>query len=241
MPPLSILLSLRIKGELERRGRGLWGAIRATGFVLLALGGAVLACRWGSSLLAGAVRAFPTWGGLLTPLAGHASRLAAGACIVTGALLLLPGGVALACAPRKAGRVLLLFLVCALLLEILVPRLIMEPVARGESPREAALKAGSLAGAETRILTVGCLPSVSWYAARGVQVIGGRDGARPGDLQGEARERFLDAGELPALWRGATTLLIILARKDFNDLQAALRPAPRVLMESGRHLLIANR
>ncbi|NVN89804.1 MAG: phospholipid carrier-dependent glycosyltransferase [Desulfuromonadales bacterium] len=240
-PPLAILVAHRIKGELERRGRGLLSATRVLGAALVMLGIAALGYAWVPPATARLADFLPSQAGSLNQFINHAPRVSIATCIIMGALLLIQGVVALACAARKPGRVLMVLLACSFLIEILVPRLIMDTIAQAESPRDLALKAASFAGPQTRIVTIGPMQAVSWYTGQRVLVAGMRDELEFGSKQGDQSAWFPDPAALLGLWRGKVPLLIILGKKDFNYLHVALHPKPRIVMESGQRLLISNR
>ncbi len=240
-PPLAILIASRIKGELERRGRGLKSITRLTGTVLTALGVAALGYTWITPALSRLTELAPGLFGPLNRFLAHAPGLSTAVCLVVGGLLLFQGAVALVNAERRPGRVLMIFIICSFLLEIFAPRLIMTAIARTESPRELALKAASLAGSDSAIVTVNPMEAVSWYVGRRVMVAGSFGVRGTGDGERSPSPWFPDRGALLKLWSARTPLLIILEKTDFKDLEATLHPAPRIVMESGRRLLISNR
>jgi hypothetical protein len=240
-PPLAILIAHRIKGELERRGRGLKLATCVLGIVLVILGVAALGYVWVPLAATRLAELMPSQANSLKQFVTNAPNISTTACIVVGGLFLIQGVVALTGAGRKPGRVLMVVFLCSFLLEIIIPRMIMEPIAQAESPRDLALKAASLAGAETRIVTVNPMQAVSWYTGQRVLVTGKLEELEYGSRQGDQSAWFPDREALLGLWRGKTPLLIILRKSDFNDLQAAFHPKPRIVMESGRRLLISNR
>jgi 4-amino-4-deoxy-L-arabinose transferase-like glycosyltransferase len=240
-PPLAILISHRIKGELERRGQGLMRATRVLGVVLVVLGIGAFGFTWAPAAVTWLAGVIPGQARALNKFVSHAPVFSNATCIVVGGIFLIQGVVALVYAKRKPGRVLMTLLLCSLLLEILAPRLIMGTISQAESPRDFALKAASLAGPETRIITVGPMQAVSWYTGRRVLVAGMRDELEYGSKQGDQSAWFPDPDALLGLWRGKAPVLIIVGKKDFNHLHAALHPEPRIVMESGQRLLISNR
>jgi 4-amino-4-deoxy-L-arabinose transferase-like glycosyltransferase len=240
-PPLVILIAHRIKGELERRGQGLKLATRVLGIVLVILGVAALGYAWVPTAAARLAEIMPSQAGSLKQFVTNAPIISTAACIIVGGLLLIQGMAALAGSGRKPGRVLMVLCICSFLLEVIAPRLIMGPIAQAESPRDLALKAASLSGAETRIVTVNPMQAVSWYTGQRVLVTGKLEELEYGSRQGDQSAWFLGREALLGLWRGKTSLLIILKKTDFNGLQAALHPKPRIVMESGQRLLISNR
>jgi len=240
-PPLAILIAHRIKGELERRGRGLKPVTHVLGIVLVILGVVALGYVWVPLAATKLAETMPSQADSLRQFVRNAPSISPAACIVVSSLFLIQGMVALTSAGRKPGRVLMVFCLCSLLLEILAPRLIMGTIAQAESPRDLALKAMSLGGAETQIVTVNPMQAVSWYTGRRVLVTGKLDELEYGSTQGKQSAWFPNREELQELWRGKNQLLIILRKNDFNDFQAALHPKPHIVMESGQRLLISNR
>jgi 4-amino-4-deoxy-L-arabinose transferase-like glycosyltransferase len=222
-PPLAILAAHLVKGELERRGRGLRLVTRLQGAVMALLGVAALAYPLLLRSVQSLAALLPAWGHALERWAEHAPRFSPAACMLVAGLLLLQGIMSLAVSERRTGRALIVLCLCSFALEIIVPRQIMGTIARAESPRALAVRAVELAGADTAIVTLGPLHGVSWYAGRPVPVVG--------TVQ----------QDLAALWSGTAPLLVILEKGELDALLPSLRPAPRILMESGPRLLISNR
>ncbi|HEX9078625.1 MAG TPA: phospholipid carrier-dependent glycosyltransferase [Desulfuromonadaceae bacterium] len=240
-PPLAILIGHRIDALLEGRGRGLTSAAAMLGLTLTVLG---IACLGYARLPEAAALLAGIRPGLADPLrqfALNAPPIGSGAAIVLAALFLVQGLTCLITAGRKPLGMVAMLCVCSFLLEILVPRLIMGAIATAESPRELALKARSLAGPETRIVTFGPMQAVSWYTGRRVLVTGKPDELEFGSKQGDQSAWFPDHTALLWLWASDTRVLIILKKTELDDLLPDLHPSPRVLAESGRRVLIANR
>jgi 4-amino-4-deoxy-L-arabinose transferase-like glycosyltransferase len=240
-PPLAILTARLVKGELERRGGGLKGGTRGLGVFLVVLGGGALGYPLLAPVATRLAELAPGLAGLLGRFVAQVPALPPSACLLVAGLLLLQGVTALSVSGRRTGRVLIMLCLCSFALEIIVPRLIMGTVATAASPRELALKAAELAGADTPIVTVGPLHAVSWYARRRVLVAGTPDELGFGSRQGDQSAWFPTREALVALWGGGNPLLIILTRQELADLRPALHPDPRILMESGGRLLIGNR
>ena len=239
-PPLAILMAYRIKGELERRSRGLKSATRLTGLVLLILGLGVAGYGWVPPAATWLADHWQSQADALRHFAMYSPQFGTAACLAGGGLLLFQGAIAFLGAPRKPGRVVAVLVFCSFLLEILIPRMIMGTIAQAESPREPALRAALLAGQDTRLMTFNSMPAVSWYAKRRVMVTGKLDELAFGAKMGDQSSWFPEQKALPALWREKKPLLLILRKNDFIGLQASLRPAPRIVTESGRYLLISN-
>jgi hypothetical protein len=238
-PPLAILIAQRIKVLLEGGGRGLKVATLLLGSIMIILGVAALAYArlpQAASLLA---ELMPRLADPLRQFVRSAPQISIMAGVTAG-VLFLSQGVAALTAGRNPGRMVVVLCLSAFLLEILAPRLIMEAIARNESPRELALKARSLAGPETRIVTFGLMQAVSWYTGQRMLVTGKPDELEFGSRQGDHSAWFPDREALLRLW-GSSPVLIILKKHDYDDLLPGLHPAPRIVGESGRRLLISNR
>ena len=138
-------------------------------------------------------------------------------------------------------RMLALLCLGSFLLEIFAPKLIMTHIASAESPRELALKAASLAGPDTRIVTFGPMQAVSWYTGRRVLVTGNRDELDFGSKQGDLTAWFPDQQSLLALWGGDRHVLVLLKKREYESLRPSLKPEPVIKGETARRLLISNR
>lgn len=239
-PPLAILTAHLVKGELERRGGGLKGATRGLGVFMIALGGGALGYPLLFPVITRLAEFAPSLAGVLKRFLEHVPALSPFACLLVAGLLLLQGVTALSVSGRRTGRILVVLCICSFALELLVPRLILGTIATA-SPRDLALTAAQLAGADTPIVTLGPLHAVSWYARRRVLVAGTPEEVACGSRQGDQAAWFPTREALVALWRGSAPLLVILTRQELDDLRPALRPAPRILMESGGRLLISSR
>ena len=240
-PPLAILISRRIDGLLEGRGRGLKPSAVMLGMTLTILGIACLGYTrlpQAAALLTGYL---PHLADPLHQFVINAPPIHSGAAITLAALFLIQGATCLATAGRKPLRMVAILCICSFLLEILVPRLIMGAIAGAESPRDLALKARSLAGPDSRIVTFGPMQAVSWYTGRRVLVTAKPDELEFGSKQGDQSAWFPDQRALLKLWGSNTQVLIILKKTELDDLLPGLSPFPRVLGESGRRVLIANR
>jgi len=240
-PPLAILIAHRVNCVLEGRSNGIKPALVVLGGVLTLLGATALGYAWLPQAVGVLKELLPQLSGPLTQFLKNAPQLTLAACIITGLLFLVQGVVALFVSARNPGRIAAVLCACSFLLEILVPRLIMGEITRTESPRDLALKAADISGPDTRIVTFGPMQAVSWYTGRRVLVTGKIDELEFGSKQGDQSAWFPDRPALLRLWNGAAPVLIILKNGEFRELQPSLQPAPRIVMESGRKLLISNR
>ena len=240
-PPLAILISHRLCRLPGGSDRGLRVASTGMGIILTTLGVAALSYARLPQTVSMLAELMPRLADPLNQFVKNIPHVSTGGCIVIGFLFLIQGVVALTTSGRRVGQLLITICICSFLIEILVPRLIMGSITQNESPRELALKARSVADRNTRIVTFGLKQGVSWYMGRRVLVTGTPDELEFGRKQEDQSAWFPDRTALLALWGSGNHTLVFLKKNEFADLLPGLHPAPRVLVESGRQLLISNR
>jgi hypothetical protein len=240
-PSLAMLIGHRIDLLSGGRGREMKGAAIALGLALVVLGAAILGYARLPQVVALLIDHFPGWSGPLTQFVRHAPSFSLAASVVFGCLFLFQGLGTLRTAGRNPVAMVVVLCLAAFLLEILVPRMIMPEITRAESPRELSLKAASLAGPDTRIVTFGPMQAVSWYTGRRVLVTGDRDELDFGSRQGDQTAWFPDRPALLGLWSSDRHVLVLLKKGEFESLRPSLKPAAVIKGEAARRLLISNR
>ena len=240
-PPLAILIAHRFCGLMEGRGRELKTAAVPLGTTLIILGAAGLGYSRLPQAAALLTDIVPRLAAPLHQFLTHAPQVSTAACISIGLLFLLQGVGILASIDRWPVRMLAIICICSFLLEILIPRLIMDTIAQSESPRQLALQARSLAGPDTRIVTFGPMQAVSWYTGRRVMVTGKTDELEFGRRQGDQSAWFPDQQTLLKLWNSDSHVLIFLRKKELDELLPGLLITPIIQGRSGNNLLISNR
>jgi 4-amino-4-deoxy-L-arabinose transferase-like glycosyltransferase len=240
-PPLAILIGQRIDVLSDGRGREMKGAAIALGLALLVLGAAVLGYAWLPQAVSFLTGQLPGWSAPLSQFIRHAPSFSLVASLTLGGLFLFQGVGALRTAGRNPVALFVVLCLASFLLEVFLPRMIMADIARVESPRELSLKAASLAGPNTLIVTFGPMQAVSWYTGRRVLVAGGRDELDFGSRQGDQAAWFPDQQALLALWGGDRHVLMLLKKGEYDTLRTSLNPKAVVKGGAGRHLLISNR
>jgi len=241
VPPLSILISHRICRLPGGRDRGLKGASIGMGIILTTLGVAVLGYARLPQAVSLLADQMPALSGPLNQFVKNIPKVSGLGCLAIGSLFLIQGIVALKSSGRYTGQLLVTICLCSFLLEILVPRLILGSIAQNESFRELAMKARSVADQDTSIVTFRPMQGVCWYLGRRVMVTGKLDELEFGSTQGDQSAWFPDRKALLTLWGSDRQTLVFLKDNEFAELLPALHPKPRVLGETGRHLLISNR
>jgi 4-amino-4-deoxy-L-arabinose transferase-like glycosyltransferase len=239
-PPLAMLIGHRIDIQMEGRGRELKTVAVILGIVLLILGLAALGYARLPEIATLLSDQVPAWSKSLKHFASSAPQLSGIACATIGILFLVQGGGALATAGRYPFRMVVVICLASFLLEIMIPEMVMGIIARNESPRQLALKARSLAGPDSSIVTFGPMQAVPWYLTRRVMITGNPDELEFGSRQGDQKAWFPDQTALLKLWESGH-VLIFLKKKELQGLSPLLNPQPLVAAESGRHLLISNR
>lgn len=240
-PPLAMLIASRINATFDGRGREIKPAVLLLGVTLILLAAAAAGYSWLPQVTDVLTAVFPSLSAPLKRFAAHAPVVSTVAGMGLGLLFLVQGVVLLASAERYPARVVAVLCVCSFLIEILIPQLIMESIARVESPRDLALKARSLAGPDSRIVTSGPMQAVSWYTGRRVLVTGKPDELEFGSKQGDQKAWFPDREALLKLWGSQAHLLLILKKREFEGLSSQLIPTARIVQESGRMMLVSNR
>lgn len=240
-PPLAILIASRFNMILEGRGREIKLAVMLLGFTLTLLGSAAISYSYLPQAAAFITPLIPSLSDPLKQFVKYAPPLPTAAGVTIGVLFLLQGTLLFAFAGRRPTGIIAVLCLCSFLIEILTPHLVMRSIANGESPRELALKAGSLAGPDTRIVTSGPMQAVSWYAGRRVLVTGKPDELEFGSRQGDQSAWFPDGDALLKLWGEDAHLLLILKKNEFEKLAPRLEPAARIVQVSGRLMLVSNR
>ena len=240
-PSLAILIGHRMDVLWDGRGRELRGAAIALGLVLVLLGAAALGYARLPQVVELLIAQAPGWSGPLTQFVRHAPSFSLMTSVTLGGLFLLQGVGALMSAGRSPVAMLIVLGLAAFMLEIVAPWMILPEITRAESPRELALKAASLVGPETSIVTYGPMQAVSWYTGRRVLVTGNRDELEFGSRQGDQSAWFPDQQALLGLWGGEKHVLVFLKKNELDSLQPSLKPEPVIKGEAGRRLLISNR
>ena len=240
-PPLAILVAHRISCLMEERGSELKPTAIILGTTLTILGVAGMGYARLPQAASLITDIAPQLTSRLHQFVTHAPQLSTAACISIGLLFLLQGVGILTSIGYSPFRMMTVICVSSFLLEILIPQMIMGTVARSESPRDLALKARSLAGPDTRIVTFGPMQAVSWYTGKRVMVTGKIDELEFGSKQGDQSAWFPDRQTLLKLWNSDSHVLIFLRKSEFDDLLPGLITAPRLQGESGWNLLISNR
>jgi 4-amino-4-deoxy-L-arabinose transferase-like glycosyltransferase len=240
-PPLALLIGHRIDQVMDVRGRSLKGAAIMLGSTLAVLGIATLGYARLPQVVSFLSGLVPGWSGPLTQFVRHAPPIPLIACVTLGGLFLFQGIGTLATAGRNPVRMLAVLCLGSFLLEIVVPKLIMPQIASAESPRELSLKAASLAGPDTRIVTFGPMQAVSWYTGRRVLVTGKVDELEFGSKQGDQSAWFPDQQALLTLWSSEKHCLVFLKQGEFDSLRPLLKPEPVIKGAAGRRLLLSNR
>ena len=239
-PPLAMLIGHRIDIQMEGRGRELKTAAILLGGTLFVMGAVVLCYYYLPRIDFVMAGMLPDWSEPLRRIMDSAPPLTGLACLTIGSLFLLQGFGALVTAGQNPLRMIAVVGVVSFLLEILIPRLILNGINQAESPRDLSLKARSLAGPDTAIVTFGPMQGVSWYLKRRVMVIGNIDELEFGSRQGSQGAWFPDRMTMLNLW-DRSHVLIFISKGDLKGLVKLLNPQPLIKAESGRQLLISNR
>jgi len=240
-PPLAILIAHHLEALLESRGRELKLAPMLLGVILTILGIASLAYHHLPTAAAIVADVMPQLSEQLRRFTTNAPLISFKAGIIVGILFLIQGLSCLVSGGRYLKLLLCILCTCSFLLEILLPKLIMAPIAQMESPQALAIKALSLAAPDTKIVTFGPMQAVSWYTGRRVLVAGKLDELAFGSKQGDQTSWFPDPQTLLKLWNSNDHLLMILKKRELQNLLPQLTPAPNILGESGKLVLIGNR
>ncbi|MEI6206778.1 MAG: phospholipid carrier-dependent glycosyltransferase [Desulfuromonadales bacterium] len=240
-PPLAILIAHRLNVAIEGRGREIRLAVILLGGTLVLLGCIAAGYSWLPQASAAMTNLFPSLAAPLKQFVTYAPSVSAAAGATIGLLFLVQGALLFGSAGHNPVRVVIVLCLGSFLLAVLAPQLIMEDIARVESPRALALRARSLAGPDTRIVTSGPMQAVSWYTGRRVLVTGKPDELEFGSKQGDQSAWFPDREALITLWGKQDHVLLILKKRELEIMSAQLIPRATVVQESGRLVLISNR
>lgn len=240
-PPMAILIATRFSAMMDERGREIKLAVILLGGVLTLLGCAAIGYPGLPRTAASLAALAPSLAGPLQRFVSVAPAVSPTAAMVISLLFLLPGIHLLMSGGRRPKRIIVLLCCGFFLLEILVPHLLLETIARVESPRDLALKTASLAGPDTPVITFGSMHGVSWYLQRRVMVTGRSDELEFGSKHGNHAAWFPDQEAVLNLWKGEARVLLLLKKREFETLKPRLAPAAHIIQESGRRLLISNR
>jgi len=240
-PPLAILIANRFNSVFEGRGREIKLAVILLGGTLILLGAVALGYSELPQAVALITTLLPALAAPLKQFVTHAPTVSTAAGVTIGLLFLVQGIFLLSPAGRNPARILVALCLGSFLLEILAPQLIMGSIAQTESPRDLALKARSIAGPDTSIVTSGPMQAVSWYTGRRVLVTGKPDELEFGSRQGDQKAWFPDREALLGMWNGQGHILFILKKRELESLSPQLIPTATIVQESGRLVLISNR
>ena len=239
-PPLAILVARRIDNQADRQGKAIRFSTIVLGVTLFIMGAAITSYPQLANMAAWVADLMPQLSEPLRRFVTHAPQVSTAVSLTIGILFLLQGIGVLIFAGRGTSQILLVLCLSGFLLEILAPRLIMGDIARTESPRALALKANSLAGPQTRLITTGPWQAVSWYTGRRAIVAGDLDELAFGSQQGDQSAWFIDFDRLVSLWKENGQVLVFLKKNELEMLLPRLQPKPVIQAEAGKSILVSN-
>lgn len=240
-PPLAIMIASRFDAFFEGRGRELKLAGIVTAMIMMAVGTVFIGYGYLQQIVEQLVKVIPSQSDALLRFAVNTPPLPFSASVTLGAVFLIQGIAGFVASRRNVALMVLILCTGSFLLTILVPRLMLGSIAASETSRELASGIGKVASSNTKIVTVGPLQGVSWYLKQRIAVTGDLDELTFGSRQGEQKEWFPAQDELLKRWGGMEHLLIILKKRELDKMAPLLSPPPKIVMTSGRRLLISNR
>lgn len=127
------------------------------------------------------------------------------------------------------------------LLEAVGQHFVLERIAHKKSSRELGLLARELSTKESVLASFGYEQSLPFYAQRRTVVVGGKGELDFGSRRGDQAAWFIDENSFSKLWQGKQQVITLLKRREYDQIASSLVPAPTILSQKGKKLLISNR
>lgn len=127
------------------------------------------------------------------------------------------------------------------LLEVVGQHFVLEQIANKKSSRELGLLARELASEGSVLASFGYEQSLPFYAQRRTVVVGGKGELDFGSNRGDQSAWFIDENSFSKLWNGERRVITLLKRREYERIASSLVPAPVVVSQKGKKLLISNR
>ena len=241
-PPLSMLIAQRFSLLVNGHAREIKSASCLLGISLCLLAAGICAYAFLPGLSAQVQKNFPEYAQQISAFQKHAPPVTTGSCLVIAVLMAIQGMACLIFAGRTPVRLIAALALSSFVLIISVDRLIMPAITAGESTRTLAGVVNTVITPQTRIVTWGPMQSLNWYTGRRTATYHLYDELDFGRRQGDQSGWFLDTGQLKQAWSSDLSLLLVVSRDNFDNLQK-MSPLPnsRIAGTSGRYLLVSNK
>jgi 4-amino-4-deoxy-L-arabinose transferase-like glycosyltransferase len=241
-PPLSILVAHRLSQVVGGRAREIKGAALMLGVSLCLLAAAVCAYAFLPDLARGVLQDFPQYTKEIAAFQGHAPLISTASCLTLAGLAAMQGIACLVFAGRSPVRLIATLSIMSLVFIVFIDRQIMPAIAAGESTRTLAGAVRNSITPQTRIVTWGPMQSLNWYTGKRTATYYIYDELEFGSRQGDQSAWFFDVEGLKKAWSSDQTLLFVVTRDTFDNLQQ-MYPLPhtRITGTSGRYLLVSNK
>lgn len=241
-PPLSILIAHRFTLIADGRAREIKTASYVLGMSLFLLAAGTAAYGYLPDLSRSLLQAFPEYTKQIAAFQGHVPLITTASCLIIAALLAIQGMACLSFAGRSPLRLIAALSLSSLLLLVFIDRQIMPAITAGESTRTLAAAVNTIITPQTRIVTWGPMQSLNWYTGRRTVTYYLYDELEFGSHQGDQSQWFFDVEQLKKAWNGDQSLLFVVTRETFDNLQQMYPlPNPRIAGTSGRYLLVSNK
>lgn len=127
------------------------------------------------------------------------------------------------------------------LLEVVGQHFVLDRIAYKKSSRELGLLARELATQDSILVSFGYEQSLPFYTRRRVVVVGGKGELEFGSKRGDQTAWFIDEDGFAKLWQGERQVITLLKTGEYEHIASSLVPAPTILSQKGKKLLISNR
>jgi 4-amino-4-deoxy-L-arabinose transferase-like glycosyltransferase len=179
--------------------------------------------------------------GIIFPHVAHVPEFSPAAGSIIGGIFVM-AGVATLIAARgaNAGALILGLAGCSIVLFLVGAPLVMEKVAEHKPYRrfgEAIRKAPE----DAVLVTQGVRQGVNFYAGRRSVIFDGSGELEFGSTIGNQTDWFIDERSFKDLWKGERPVVAVVHRDFLRRLEAEGHPAPRILAESVKSAVVANR
>ncbi|HEY6873125.1 MAG TPA: glycosyltransferase family 39 protein [Geobacteraceae bacterium] len=181
-------------------------------------------------------------GGIVYPFAAPHPEISAGGGALIGGIFLCEGVIAFRNTHRGSSMALFAgLLFCSYVLGIAAPPFILSGVAQKKSLKELGLAISEKAGKDAVIASFGLQQGLSFYTGRRVVIVGNMNELEFGCRQGDNSAWFLDLPCFGRLWDSPSPVFAVLSQEELASLRKEVRTVPRIVAQSGKKILVANR